>query len=72
MLGCTIQPLDRCANSTRHTLELVDVHYFFGKLVEPLSYKYPLLLQFSHILSGPQSTKILPLCVFCEFVSFQS
>ena len=66
ILGCTMHPLDRSVNSTKHTLGFMDVCYFFGGLVEPLSYKYPLPLQFSHALSSPQATKISLMSVFCE------
>ena len=48
---------------------LVDVRYFFGGLVEPLNYKYPLPLINSHTLSSPQVAKIL-VCVLWVFVSF--
>jgi hypothetical protein len=46
---------------------LVDVCYFSGWLVEPLSYKYPLPLFTIHALSGRQFAKIPLMSVFYEF-----
>jgi hypothetical protein len=54
----------------KRTLRLADVRYFFRELVEPLSYKYPLLLSFDHALSSPQVAKIPFVSVFCEVCKF--
>jgi hypothetical protein len=61
ILGHTKHPLDRYVNNTRHTLGLRNARYFFGELVEPLSYKHPHSLFVSHTLSGPQVVKMLTL-----------
>jgi hypothetical protein len=60
---CTKYLLDCYVNSIRRMLGLADVHCFFGEMVEPLSYKYPLRFINSHALStvhlAPRLLKLL-------------
>jgi hypothetical protein len=56
-------PLDRCVNSTRRTLGLVDIRCFSRGLVKPLNYPFSFLM----LSQVPKQQKSSLVSVFCEF-----